>query len=62
MDLSGFELEIAQERDRAFRLRDVLATLNTSDGVHYTYVLVDCPPSLNLVTVNAMAARTITTC
>jgi chromosome partitioning protein len=56
MDLSGFELEIAQERDRAFRLRDALATLNGSDGEHYTYVLVDCPPSLNLVTVNAMAA------
>jgi chromosome partitioning protein len=57
MDLSGFELEIAQERDRAFRLRDALASLNTAEGaVAYTYVLVDCPPSLNLVTVNAMAA------
>ena len=58
MDLSGFELEIAQERDRAFRLRDALAALNTSTngGLEYTYVLVDCPPSLNLVTVNAMAA------
>ncbi len=58
MDLSGFELEVAQERDRAFRLRRALAALN--DGVtpeeRYTYVLVDCPPSLNLVTVNAMAA------
>jgi chromosome partitioning protein len=58
MDLSGFELEIAHERDRAFRLRDALATLNASmpEGVQYTYVLIDCPPSLNLVTVNAMAA------
>ena len=57
MDLSGFELEIAQERDRAYRLRDALAPLNqTSEGAQYSYVLVDCPPSLNLVTVNAMAA------
>jgi chromosome partitioning protein len=58
MDLSGFELEIAHERDRAYRLRDALATLNnaTDGAVHYSYVLVDCPPSLNLVTVNAMAA------
>jgi chromosome partitioning protein len=58
MDLSGFELETAHERDRAFRLRDALATLNASmpDGAQYTYVLIDCPPSLNLVTVNAMAA------
>ena len=57
MDLSGFELEIAQERDRAYRLRDALATLNSVEGgTQYSYVLVDCPPSLNLVTVNAMAA------
>ena len=57
MDLSGLELEIAQERDRAYRLRDALTSLNgTEGGVHYTYVLIDCPPSLNLVTVNAMAA------
>lgn len=58
MDLSGLELEIAHERDRAFRLRDALRSLNVGaeGGVTYTYVLVDCPPSLNLVTVNAMAA------
>ena len=57
MDLSGFELEIAQERDRAYRLRDALAALNSAaSGTQYSYVLVDCPPSLNLVTVNAMAA------
>jgi chromosome partitioning protein len=57
MDLSGLELEIAQERDRAYRLRDALASLNPADATtQYTYVLIDCPPSLNLVTVNAMAA------
>ncbi len=58
MDLSGFELEVAHERDRAYRLRDALANLNTASngGVEYGYVLVDCPPSLNLVTVNAVAA------
>jgi chromosome partitioning protein len=56
MDLSGFELEVAQEKDRAFRLRRALATLNTDTETTYTYVLVDCPPSLNLVTINAMAA------
>src|SRR3954466_2953027 len=58
MDLSGFELEIAHERDRAFRLRDALAGLNPAPtgATTYSYVLVDCPPSLNLVTVNAMAA------
>ena len=58
MDLSGLELELASERDRAYRLRRGLEALNAGNhgGVDYTYVLVDCPPSLNLVTVNAMAA------
>jgi len=57
IDLSGFELEIAHEKDRAFRLRRALSSLNADAGeARYSYVLVDCPPSLNLVTVNAMAA------
>jgi len=55
MDLSGLELEIGQQRDRAFHLRNALNALNSS-GDAYSYVLVDCPPSLNLLTVNAMAA------
>jgi len=55
MDLSGLELEIGQQRDRAFRLRSAIQALN-ENGDAYSYVLVDCPPSLNLLTVNAMAA------
>ena len=59
MDLSGLELEIGQARDRAFRLRSAIAPLNAGKFVgvgDFSYVLVDCPPSLNLLTVNAMAA------
>jgi chromosome partitioning protein len=64
MDLSGFELEIATARDRAYRLRNALGTLarptREADGKligeGYSYALVDCPPSLNLLTINAMAA------
>ena len=58
LDLSGLELEIGQSRDRAYRLRNALAPLNApgAGGVNFSYVLVDCPPSLNLLTVNAMAA------
>jgi len=58
MDLSGLELELGTERDRAFRLRNALAVLNGLNPAEqaYTYVLIDCPPSLNLITVNAMAA------
>ena len=61
LDLLGVELEIAAESDRAFRLRKALAdyivALETrGDLPRFTYVLVDCPPSLNLLTINAMAA------
>ncbi len=58
IDLSGFELEVGHSRDRAFRLRNALAGLSAPapDEVAFSYVLVDCPPSLNLLTVNAMAA------
>src|SRR6266852_5845039 len=49
MDLTGFELEVGQTRDRAFRLRNALAALNEARPgvVDFTYVLVDCPHSLN---------------
>jgi chromosome partitioning protein len=58
LDLAGVELEISSARDRAFRLRNALLGLNegVSGDEVYSYVLVDCPPSLNLLTVNAMAA------
>ena len=58
MDLSGLELELGHTRDRAFRLRNAIEALNTnvSPEADFTYVLIDCPPSLNLLTVNAMAA------
>jgi chromosome partitioning protein len=58
LDLTGLELEIGQARDRAFRLRGALSPLSAAESgrTQFSYVLVDCPPSLNLLTVNAMAA------
>jgi chromosome partitioning protein len=57
LDLSGLELEIANERERNYRVRNALLSLAGSDQADgFAYVLVDCPPSLNLLTINAMAA------
>jgi len=53
-DLSGVEMELHSAPRRSFRLRDALDSVRASGA--YTYVLIDCPPSLNLLTVNAMAA------
>jgi chromosome partitioning protein len=59
MDLLGVELEIAGHEDRSFKLRNALRAYRDSSADHpdsFTYVVVDCPPSLNLLTVNALAA------
>ena len=53
-DLSGVEMELAQDARRSYKLRDALDPIRQAGD--YTYVLLDCPPSLNLLTVNAMAA------
>jgi chromosome partitioning protein len=53
-DLSGVELELGQQARRSYKLRDALDPIRQAGD--YTYVLIDCPPSLNLLTVNAMAA------
>jgi chromosome partitioning protein len=54
-ELSGVEIELGQAPRRSYRLRDALQSLGEMSSP-YNYVLVDCPPSLNLLTVNAMTA------
>jgi chromosome partitioning protein len=51
-DLVGAEVELVNAERREYRLKDAL----TSVVAHYDYVLLDCPPSLGLLTLNALTA------
>src|SRR5690606_10086085 len=55
LDLLGVEMEIASAEDRVLKLRKALAT-KPGESARFSYVLIDCPPSLNLLTLNSMAA------
>lgn len=60
-NLSGVEVELASDNHRSYRLKEALHTYVTRaetspDLVKYDYILIDCPPSLSALTVNAMTA------
>ena len=56
VDLSGAELELADLPRRNFILKDALEEYSVHGENAFSYILIDCPPSLTLLTLNAMAA------
>ncbi|MFM8751204.1 ParA family protein [Rhabdaerophilum sp.] len=54
MDLLGAEITLAGQKDRTHKLR--AATDRLGANAPFSYILIDCPPSLNLLTINALAA------
>ena len=54
MDLAGAEIELAETQGRAKRLAKALGDADAAKS--FDFVLIDCPPSLGLVTINALTA------
>ena len=56
IDLLGAELELAEMSRKTHRLQDAIKLMQAMPGRDYTYILIDCPPSLNLLTINSLTA------
>ena len=54
VDLSGLEVETANENRRAFLLKDKIEKYINSSNNNFSYIFIDCPPSLSLLTVMSL--------
>ena len=54
VDLSGLEVETASENRRAFLLKDKIEGFINSEKNDFSYIFIDCPPSLSLLTIMAL--------
>ena len=54
VDLSGLEVETANETRRAFLLKDKIDAFINSENNDFSYIFIDCPPSLSLLTIMAL--------
>jgi len=55
LDLLGLEAVLANDNEKSYKLKRAIEKLN-KEAEKYSYILIDCPPSLNLITINALAA------
>ena len=56
LDLLGLESTLVNDSDKSYKLKKAIQLLDSSSDSYFDYILIDCPPSLNLLTINALAA------
>ena len=56
LDLLGLEAVLAEDNEKSYKLKLAVEEFEVQSKNEYDYILIDCPPSLNLLTINALAA------
>ena len=56
LDLLGLEAVLAEDNEKSYKVKLAVEEFEVQSKNEYDYILIDCPPSLNLLTINALAA------